>query len=84
MSGSSSNLKALHVPVFVTYAVFHLTETNLECYFLTGIIVEVKTKGVKTSSRKVLEPPAPATPREIERDIRRFRHLIRERTRRNG
>jgi len=26
----------------------HLTETNFECYFFAGIIVEIKTKGVKT------------------------------------
>src|ERR1700688_4049426 len=34
--------------VFIASGVRHLTETNLECYFLPGIIVEIKTKGVKT------------------------------------
>jgi hypothetical protein len=48
VSGSPSNLKTLDVPVFIASGVGHLTETNLECYFLAGIIVEIKTKGVKT------------------------------------
>jgi hypothetical protein len=38
----------LDVSVLVARGVRHLAETNLECYFLAGIIVEIKTKGVKT------------------------------------
>lgn len=35
--------------MFVARGVRQLAETNLECYFLAGIIVEIKTEGVKTS-----------------------------------
>ena len=37
----------------------HLTETNLECYFLAGIIVEIKTKGVKTLFSKSIGAAGP-------------------------
>jgi hypothetical protein len=37
----------------------HLTETNLECYFLAGIIVEIKTEGVKTLFSKSIEAAGP-------------------------
>jgi hypothetical protein len=51
----------LDVLVFVSRAVGHLIETNLECYFLAGIVVEIKTKGVKTLFPKSVGPPAPAS-----------------------
>jgi hypothetical protein len=59
VSGSPSNLKALDVPVFIASGVRHLTETNLECYFLAGVIVEIKTKGVKTLFPKSIGAAGP-------------------------
>ena len=47
------------MPVFVARGVRHLTETNLECYFLAGIIVEIKTEGVKTLFSKSIEAAGP-------------------------
>jgi hypothetical protein len=58
VSGSPSNLKALDV-VFIASGGRHLTETNLECYFLAGIIVEIKTKGVKTLFPKSIGAAGP-------------------------
>jgi hypothetical protein len=49
----------LDVPVFVARGVRDLTEKNLERYFLAGIIVEIKAKGVNTLFSKSIGAAGP-------------------------